>query len=227
MTKDEVRTHIQEVGIIPALRVSTEEDALFAADVLAQGGIRVLEIPMTVPGAFDVLSHLTRKSPNMVVGAGTVLDQETARRCVDAGAMFLTSTGLVMDVVELAVKHDVLVLPGALTPTEVITAWKAGADFVKVFPCSQLGGDVYIRELRTALPRIPLVAAGGIRQNTAAQFIHAGASAIGVGKELVPPDAVEQRKADWILELAHRFVSIVKNARSQPGERQERVVKFR
>jgi 2-dehydro-3-deoxyphosphogluconate aldolase/(4S)-4-hydroxy-2-oxoglutarate aldolase len=227
MTKDQVRTCIQETGIIPALRVSTEDDALFAADVLLQGGIPVIEIPMTVAGAFEVLSHLTRKNPQIVVGAGTVLDADTARRCLDAGAMYLTTTGLVMDVVELGVKAGVLVLPGALTPTEVISAWKAGADFVKVFPCNQLGGDVYIRELRTALPGIPLVAAGGIRQNTAAHYIHAGASAIGVGKELLPHDAVEQRKTDWILELAHRFVSIVKNARSQPGERQDRVVTFR
>lgn len=227
MTKDEVRACIQDVGIIPALRVSTADDALFAADVLIEGGIPVIEIPMTVAGAFDVVTQLTKRNPKLVVGAGTVLDTETAQHCLDAGAMYLTSTGTVLDVVELAVKNHVIVLPGALTPTEVITAWKAGADFVKVFPCTQMGGDVYIRELRTALPQIALVAAGGVRQNTAANYIHAGASAIGIGKELLPHDAVEQRKADWILELAHRFVSIVRNARSQPGERQARVVTFR
>ena len=227
MTRDEVRSRIQDVGIIPALRVSTAEDALFAAGVLKRGGIPVIEVPMTVHGAFDVLRRLAQSDSKMVVGAGTVLGEETARRCIDAGAMFLTSTGLIMSVVELAAKENVLVLPGALTPTEVITAWKAGADFVKVFPVTQLGGDVYIRELKTALPQIPLVASGGVRQSTAAHYIHAGASAIGVGKELVPHEAVERRKEDWILELAHRFTSIVKNERSQPGERKDSVVTFR
>jgi 2-dehydro-3-deoxyphosphogluconate aldolase/(4S)-4-hydroxy-2-oxoglutarate aldolase len=227
MTKEEVRACIQQTGIIPALRVSTAEDALFAAEILVRGGIPVIEIPMTVAGAFDVVKKLASCDAKITVGAGTVLDAETARRCIDSGAMFLTSTGLLPDVVDVAVKHNVLVLPGALTPTEVILAWRAGADFVKVFPCTQLGGDVYIRSLHAALPQIPLIAAGGVRQNTAAHFIHAGAVAIGVGKELLPHDAVEHRKADWILELAHRFVSIVKNARSQPGERKDSVVTFR
>ncbi len=227
MNKEQVRTRIQEVGIIPALRVSTAEDAFFSADVLMQGGIPIIEVPMTVGGALDVLTQVARNNPQMVVGAGTVLDEETARRCIDAGAMFLTSTGLVVEVVEFAAKHDVLVLPGALTPTEVIGAWKAGADIVKVYPCTLLGGEVYIRELHSAFPKLPLVAAGGVRQNNAAQYIHAGSAAIGIGKELLPQEAVTRRKADWILELAHRFNSIVKNARAEPGSRMDDVVTFR
>ncbi len=227
MDQQAASARIAEIGIIPALRVSSAADALFAAETLCRGGIPIVEIPMTVPGAFAVLAELTSKYPDMLVGAGTVLDDETARRCLDSGAQFLTSTGFDLGVVELAVKQGVTILPGALTPTEVMAAWKAGADLVKVFPCAQMGGETYIRALREAFPNIPLIASGGVKQSTAAQFIHAGAVAIGVGKELLPHDAVEHRKADWILELVHRFLSIVRNARNHTGEHKASVVTFR
>jgi 2-dehydro-3-deoxyphosphogluconate aldolase/(4S)-4-hydroxy-2-oxoglutarate aldolase len=151
----------------------------------------------------------------MIVGAGTVLDAETARRCVDAGASFLTAPGFSQAIVEYAAKDEVAVLPGALTPTEVVAAWKAGADFVKVFPCAQVGGDKYIRALKTALPQIPLIAAGGVNQQNATSFILAGAAAIGVGTELIPPDAIERREVDRIQELAHRFLGFVEDARQR------------
>jgi 2-dehydro-3-deoxyphosphogluconate aldolase/(4S)-4-hydroxy-2-oxoglutarate aldolase len=151
----------------------------------------------------------------MIVGAGSVLDTEMARRCVDAGAKFLTNEGFDLEVVEFAVKEGVVVLPGALTPTEVITAWKAAADFVKVFPCAQLGGDTYIRALKAALPEVPLIAAGGVNQLTAGNLILAGAAALGVGRELIPNEAIQQRRAGWVRELAQRFLGLVKNARSQ------------
>jgi len=215
MTKQDVRARIEDVGIVPAVRLSSAEDARFAAEAIYRAGLPIAEITMTVPGALDLIAGLVRDFPDMVVGAGTVLDADTARRSIDAGAGFLTSTGLEMSVVDVAVKADILALPGALTPTEIITAWKAGADFVKVFPCSQLGGDSYIRALKAALPQIHLIAGGGVRQHTAGQYIAAGASAVGIGKELVTHEAVRLRKAEWILELAHRFMSIVKNARSQ------------
>jgi 2-dehydro-3-deoxyphosphogluconate aldolase / (4S)-4-hydroxy-2-oxoglutarate aldolase len=170
---------------------------------------------MTVPGAIDVISHLARSVPEMIVGAGTVLDTEMALRCLDAGAKFLTSPGLVMEVVEIAVKNDVAAIPGALTPTEVITAWKAGADFVKIFPCMQVGGPAYIRALKVPLPQVHLIASGGVNQQTAVSFILAGATALGVGAELIPQEALELQHEGQISELARRFLIMVQSARAQ------------
>jgi 2-dehydro-3-deoxyphosphogluconate aldolase/(4S)-4-hydroxy-2-oxoglutarate aldolase len=215
MNKQEVRARIEEVGIIAAVRVSSAEDACFAAETVNRGGIPVAEITVTVPGAMEVISDLARRIPEMVVGAGTVLDIETAKRCLDAGAKFLTSPGLVLEVVEFAVKNEVAVLPGALTPTEVIMAWKAGADLVKVFPCAQVGGDSYIRALKAPLPHVPLIASGGVNQQTALNFVLAGAAALGIGGELIPKEAVQRRRAEHILELARRFTKLVKEARSR------------
>ena len=215
MKNAEVRARIEEIGIIPGIRVSTPERARFAAEAVNRSGIPIAEITMTVPGAIDVITHLAKNLPEMVVGAGTVLDAEMARRCLDAGATFLTSTGLVTEVVEFALKNDVVVFPGAMTPTEVIEAWEAGADFVKVFPCAELGGERYIRALKLALPQIPLIAAGGVNQQTAANYILAGATAIGVGTELIPTEAIERRQAKRIRELALRFSGFVKEARER------------
>ncbi|MGA3041293.1 MAG: 2-dehydro-3-deoxyphosphogluconate aldolase, partial [Bryobacteraceae bacterium] len=140
MKKADIRARIQEFGIIPGIRVATREHARFAAEAVSRSGIPIAEITMTVPGALDVIAHLAKTLPDMVVGAGTVLEIETAHRCLDAGAMFLTSTGLVPEVVEFALKNDVVVFPGAMTPTDVIAGWKMGADFVKIYPCGPLGG---------------------------------------------------------------------------------------
>ena len=215
MNKAQVRAQIEEFGIIPAIRLSSAEQARFAAEAVHSAGLPIVEIPLTVPGALDLISALRKDFPDLVVGAGTVLDAGTARRALEAGALFLTSTGLDVTVVGLAVAEGVLALPGALTPTEIINAWKAGADFVKVFPCGSLGGDTYIRALKAALPQIRLIAGGGVQQHTAGRYISAGASAIGVGKELITNEAIRLRKAEWILELAHRFMAAVKNARTQ------------
>src|SRR5271169_6008661 len=166
MNKAEVRASIEEIGIIPAIRVSKVELALFAAEAVNRAGIPIAEVTMTVPNALDVISQLARSLPDMIVGAGTVLDAETAQRCLDAGARFLTSPGLVMEVVEFAVKNDVVIFPGVLTPTDVIAAWKAGADFVKIFPCAQVGGPAYIRALKVPLPQVQLIASGGVNQTT-------------------------------------------------------------
>jgi 2-dehydro-3-deoxyphosphogluconate aldolase/(4S)-4-hydroxy-2-oxoglutarate aldolase len=215
MKREEVRARLEEIGIMPIVRVSSAEEARFAAEAVASGGIPIVEVAMTVPGASEVISQLVRSAPEMIVGAGSVLDTEMAQLCVDAGAKFLTSEGFDLEVVEFAVKEGVVVLPGALTPTEVITAWKAAADFVKVFPCAQLGGDSYIRALKVALPQVPLIAAGGVNQLTAGNFVLAGAAALGVGRELIPKEAIQQRRPEWIRELARRFLGLVKNARSQ------------
>lgn len=169
---------------------------------------------MTVPGAVDVIKQLAQRHPDMIVGAGTVLDTETARRCVDAGAKFLTSTGLVTEVVAFALKSNVLAIPGALTPTEVIAAWKSGADLVKIFPAAPMGGDQYIRSLKLPLSQVSLIAAGGVNQQTAVNYIRAGASALGVGMELLPRDAVHRRQDQRIHELARRFLGFVAEART-------------
>jgi len=212
--KNEIRARIEEIGIIPGVRVSSAADARFAAETVNRGGIPIAEITVTVPGAMDVISDLTRRIPEMVVGAGTILDIQMAQRCLDAGAKFLTSPGLVLEVVEFALKNDVVVFPGALTPTEVITAWKAGADFVKIFPCAQVGGDSYIRALKAPFPQVPLIASGGVNQQTAFNFVLAGAVALGIGGELIPREDVKLRHEHRILELARRFTRMVKDARS-------------
>jgi 2-dehydro-3-deoxyphosphogluconate aldolase/(4S)-4-hydroxy-2-oxoglutarate aldolase len=168
-----------------------------------------------VPGAAEVISDLVRRSPDMIVGAGSIFDVPTASLCLDAGAKFLTTDALDLGIVEFAVQQHVVIFPGALTPTEVFTAFKAGADFVKVFPCAPLGGESYIRALKAPFPQVPIIAAGGVNQKTAAGFILAGATALGVGKELIPQEAVEGRRADQIRELARRFLGFVTEARAR------------
>jgi len=198
---------------VPAVRVSSEHVARFAAEAVAAGGIPIVEIEMTVPGALDVIKYLVEHIPDMAVGAGSVYDTETARRCIGAGAKFLTTDGLDVSIIEFANKEEIAVWPAALTPTEVINAWKAGPDFVKVFPCAPVGGESYIRILKKAFSHIPLIAAGGVNQQTAQKFILAGASALGVGGELIPDDALRLKQADRIRELAHRFVKFVNDGR--------------
>src|SRR5271170_6948473 len=215
MKRKDVRARIEETGIIPGVRVSTADLALFAAEAVNKAGIPVAEITMTVPGAIDVIAQLAGKYPDFIVGAGTVLDAETAKRCLDAGARFLTGPDLVPEVVEFALKNDVVMIPGALTPSEVIAAWKAGADFVKIFPCAPVGGHKYIRALKVPLAQVPLVAAGGVDQVTAPKFILAGASALGIGAELLPLEALQLREETWIHELARRFMAMVQDARAQ------------
>ena len=215
MNKEQVHARIQEIAIIPGVRVGSAEHARYAAEALHRSGIPVAEITMTVPGALGVISDLTSSLPEMIVGAGTVLDAQTAERCVDAGAKFLSSTGLVPEVVEMARKKGVLVIPGALTPSEVIQAWKAGADFVKIFPCAPLGGDAYIRALKAPFPQIPFVAAGGVNQQTAVSYILAGAAALGVGGELLPKEALEHGQEERLGELARRFLAKIRDARAR------------
>jgi 2-dehydro-3-deoxyphosphogluconate aldolase/(4S)-4-hydroxy-2-oxoglutarate aldolase len=215
MTREEVRARIEEIGVIPAIRVSTAEDALLAAEAVAGAGIPIVELTMTVPGAIDVIASLVKGHPDLVVGAGTVWDAETAARCLDAGAMFLTSTGLDLDVVRFAHERNTVVFPGALTPSEVMAAWKAGADFVKIFPCSQMGGAAYIKTLKAPFPKVPLIASGGVNQQNVAEFILSGAAAVGVGGHLIPKKAIQLQQPHRIHELARRFVGEVDAARRE------------
>jgi len=212
--REAVRGWIEDIGVIPAVRVSTAEDALFAAEAVAGGGIPIVEVELTVPGAIKVIAHLVKNVPDMVVGAGSVLDAEMARGCLEAGASFLTSDGLDTGMVEFALKQGVVVFPGVLTPTELITAWKTGCDFIKVVPCSNVGGDGYIRDLKGPFPNVPLIAAGGVNQQNASKYILAGALALGIGGELVPKEAIRMRQSDRIGELARRFVDFVKSGRA-------------
>ena len=216
MDKQKVRDRIIEIGIVPVVRASSPGEACVAAEAVCQGGIPIVEITMTVPGAVDVIRELVKNcASDVLIGAGTVLNPEAARRCLDAGAQFLVSPGLNLKTVELAVREGKLIMAGALTPTEVITAWDAGADFVKIFPCGQVGGAKYIKALKGPLPQIPLVPTGGVNLNTAAEFIEAGAAALGIGGELVQADALKSNKPEIIAENARKFLAIVKQARAQ------------
>jgi 2-dehydro-3-deoxyphosphogluconate aldolase / (4S)-4-hydroxy-2-oxoglutarate aldolase len=217
MKREEVHQKIEQVGIVPAVRAASAADARFAAETVAHAGIPIVEITTTIPGAAELISDLVHNVPDIVVGAGTILDLDTARACLKAGAHFLTSPGLDLEIVTFARQQDVLVMPGALTPTEVMAAWKAGSDFVKIFPCAQLGGDSYIKALRGPFPRLPLIAAGGVNQQTASNFMLAGATALGIGGELIPRGAIELRQPERIRELARRFLHLVKSARIQMG----------
>jgi 2-dehydro-3-deoxyphosphogluconate aldolase/(4S)-4-hydroxy-2-oxoglutarate aldolase len=217
MTKEQISARIHEIGIMPSVCVNAEDLAIFAAETVYQAGITVVEITMTVPNAVAVIAQLTRLYPDLLVGAGTVLDLEMSKRCVDAGARFLTSPGLIPEMTQYAHANDILSIPGALTPSEVIAAWKEGADYVKIFPCAQMGGDRYIRALKIPLPQIPLIASGGVNQLTAANFIFAGAASIGIGSELMPRKALHTRQGQWIHELARRFIETVHNARVHMG----------
>jgi 2-dehydro-3-deoxyphosphogluconate aldolase/(4S)-4-hydroxy-2-oxoglutarate aldolase len=215
VNKQDVRGRIEDVGVIPAIRASSTEDARFAVEAVSRGGIPIVEVTLTVPDAHGVISHLVQNAPEVIVGAGGISDVETARRCLDDGAKFLTSDGFDPEIVDFALKESVVVIPGTLTPSEVLRAWKMGPDFVKVVPCAQVGGDSYIRALKNMFPGVPFIAAGGVNQQTASGFILAGAVALGIGAELIPREAIRMRQPDRIAELARRFIGFVRSAPSQ------------
>jgi 2-dehydro-3-deoxyphosphogluconate aldolase / (4S)-4-hydroxy-2-oxoglutarate aldolase len=215
MKKREVRERIERIGIVPVIRATSAEEALFAAESVCDGGIPIVEITMTVPGALEVISHLVKALPDVLVGAGTVLDKKMARKCADAGAQFLVTPGFDVATVAEAKKLHLLIMAGALTPTEVIAAWKSGADFVKVFPCANLGGPNYIKALKGPLPQVPLVPTGGVNLETAPEYLRAGAVALGVGGELIHKEALTERRAEFIRVLASQFVELVKESRTR------------
>ena len=218
MTKEDVCGRIKEVGILPGIRVPSAADAMFAAGEMFNCGIPVVELTMTVPGALGVLKELARMAPQVVVGAGTVLDTRTAAACMDAGAAFISSPGVDSTVVEFTVANNVCSIPGALSPSEIMEALSAGADMIKIFPCAQVGGPDYIKALRAPFPDVRFIPAGGVNQQTAADFIRRGASALGIRHELIPPEAVTLRDHNWIQELAGRFLGIVQRTRAELAE---------
>ena len=215
MTRETVRANIAEIGIIPAVRLSSADDARFAAEVIYSSGIPIVEVTMTVPGATAVIAQLAKQNSALIVGAGSVFDVATAQKCLDAGAAFITTTGLDLEIVNFVHKRETVLFPGALTPGEVMAAWKAGVDFVKIFPCSQLGGAPYIKALKAPFPQVPLIASGGVNQLNVADFILAGATAVGVGAHLVPKKAIELRQPHRIRELSLRLANTVRETRKQ------------
>ena len=214
MNKSDVIKQIRDTGIIPVVRATSAEEAMLAIDAIHAGGVSVLEITMTVPGAVGVIEQLAKKyGEDVLVGAGTVLDPETARVCILAGAQFVVSPALNVDTIAICRRYGITIMPGALTPTEVVQAWTAGADFVKVFPAGALGGASYLKASKAPLPQIELVPTGGVSLKTAADFIKAGASALGVGADLVDLKAIRDGQASVITERAKQYVEIVREAR--------------
>jgi 2-dehydro-3-deoxyphosphogluconate aldolase/(4S)-4-hydroxy-2-oxoglutarate aldolase len=227
MKKLEVRALIEKIGIVPVIRAATPQEAKFAAEAVWQGGIPIVEITMTIPQALDVISALVKTMPKLLVGAGTVVNQDLALQCFDVGAQFLVTPGFSQKTVAAAHNLDMLIIAGALTPTEVMTAWDAGVDFVKIFPCSNLGGPSYIKALKGPLPHVPLVPTGGVNLDTAADYIRAGAAALGVGGELVLKHAFQERKPELISNLATRYAELVKETRTTMAAKSERTAEAR
>ncbi|HJT28933.1 MAG TPA: bifunctional 4-hydroxy-2-oxoglutarate aldolase/2-dehydro-3-deoxy-phosphogluconate aldolase [Pyrinomonadaceae bacterium] len=213
--KSKVIQKIRDTGVIPVVRATTADEAMRAIDAIREGGISVLEITMTVPGAVKVIEDVAKRyGDDALVGAGTVLDPETASACVAAGAQFVVSPALNLETIARCRELDIAVMPGALTPTEVVQAWNAGADFVKVFPAGAVGGPSYLKSLKAPLPQIELVPTGGVSLKTAADFIRAGAAALGVGADLVDINAIREGQSALITERAKQFIEIVREARA-------------
>jgi 2-dehydro-3-deoxyphosphogluconate aldolase/(4S)-4-hydroxy-2-oxoglutarate aldolase len=206
---------LREVGIIPVIRAPSADAAVAVVEALVQAGLTVAEITMTVPNAIDAIASVARRFADQVlVGAGTVTDADTARRAVDAGAEFIVTPCLVPEVIDAARRADIAVLPGALTPTEVLNAFRLGGDMVKVFPAQSVGGAAYLRALRGPFPEIPLVPTGGVTLENVRDMFGAGAVAIGVGIELISRDALARRDYAAIGALASQFIAAVREART-------------
>ncbi|HEY7403428.1 MAG TPA: bifunctional 4-hydroxy-2-oxoglutarate aldolase/2-dehydro-3-deoxy-phosphogluconate aldolase [Candidatus Angelobacter sp.] len=216
MTKNEVRNRILDVGIIPVIRAQSVSQAMQAAEAVCKGDIPIVEITMTVPNAVEALRQLSRNmKPRLLVGAGTILHADTVEECVEAGAEFIVTPGFSAEIVARAKKLDKLVMAGALTPTEVMEAWNAGSDFVKIFPCGSVGGPKYIKALKAPFRNVPMIPTGGVNPGNAADFLRAGADALGIGGELVSAVALKAGDLSAITAAAQQFLDIVRKTRSQ------------
>lgn len=205
---------ILDLGVVPIIRCETAEMGLGAARAIYKGGLPVLEVTMTVPGALGLLEKLSDEfGDKLLLGAGTVLDSETARACMLAGARFLVTPGLDVRTIEIAKRYSVPIFPGALTPTEIQTAWQAGADLIKVFPCSAMGGASYIKALKAPLPQVLLAPTGGVDIHNLGEFFDAGSDAVAVGSSLMDTKALREGRFDVIEKSAAAFLKAVKKAR--------------
>lgn len=215
MKKQEVLSRVGEVGIVPVVRASSAEEAMQVVKAITAGGIPILEITMTVPRAVRVIEQVADAyGDEVLLGAGTVLDAETARACILAGASFVVSPSLNLATIEMCRRYSVAVMPGALTPTEVVTAWQAGANVVKIFPCGAMGGAKYLRALKAPLPQIEMIPTGGVSLQTVKEFIAAGAFALGVGADLVDTKAIRAGEPEKVTAAARAYVAAVQEARS-------------
>jgi len=214
MDKKGVFDRMVAEGLVPVIRVTSAAEAIDVADAIKEGGCSVIEITMSVPGAIDVIKELTKKyGDNIIMGAGTILDPETGRAALLAGAQFIVAPTLNLELIRLAHRYSAVVIPGAMTPTEILTAWEAGADMVKVFPAAQLGGPEYIKALRGPMPQILYVPTGGVSLQNAGAFIKAGATALGAGGELVDKKAMKEKKFNIISDNTRAFLKAIKEAR--------------
>ena len=206
---------IRDVGLVPIVRTAFPEDALRAAEAIIAGNIGIAEITMTVPNAIQVMEQVTeRYGDRVLLGAGTILDAESCRAALLAGAQFIVTPSLNLQVIEMARRYSKPCFPGALTPTEVVTAWQAGADMVKIFPCGPVGGPQYIKALKGPFPQIEFIPTGGVNLETTPQFISAGASAVAVGSELVDLKALREGKLEVITTRARQFLEAVRSGRA-------------
>lgn len=216
MTKEAILSAITQIGIVPIVRTDSAEGAVKAIEAVYRGGIRAAEITMTVPGAIKALERLADQfGDQIVLGAGTVLDAETARICMLAGAQFFVTPALRLSTIEMAQRYSKPIMPGALTPTEILTAWEAGADAIKVFPCGNVGGAKYIKALKAPFPHIEMVPTGGVNLETCGDFLKAGACAVGVGGELIDAATIKAGKFEVFEERARQFLAAVAKARAQ------------
>ena len=209
-----VLERIREVGVLPVLRATSADSAMALADAIAEGGIAAMEVTMTVPGAIGVMRRLAVERPELLIGAGTVLDPETARICILEGAQFVVSPAFNPHTVSLCRRYSIAVLSGALTPTEVITAWEAGSDIIKVFPASAMGGAKYLKSLKAPLPQVELIPTGGVSLANAKDFLDAGAFALGVGADLADEQAVREGRSSAVTHIAKQYAEIVHSYRS-------------
>src|SRR5215475_2508335 len=201
--------------MVPVVRTTSAENAIQAVEALYRGGIRAAEVTMTVPGAVRALEKLAdRFGDKLMLGAGTVLDPESARICMLAGAEFFVTPSLRPATIEMAKRYSKVICPGALTPTEVLTAWEAGADVVKVFPCGNVGGPKYIKALKGPFPHIEMIPTGGVNLETAGEFLKAGACAVAVGGELVDAKLMNEGKLDVLEERARQYLDVIARARA-------------
>jgi 2-dehydro-3-deoxyphosphogluconate aldolase/(4S)-4-hydroxy-2-oxoglutarate aldolase len=218
MTKEDDLRRVLDCGIVAVVRSPDSEQLVEACAALADDGVSVVEITMTVPGALQVLGRVRAAlGDRVLLGAGTILDPETARAALLAGAEYVVAPNLNLEVIRVCRRYGKLVMPGAFTPTEILTAWEAGADIVKVFPADVLG-PAFFKAVRAPLPQVRLMPTGGVDLKTAADFLRAGACCLGVGGQLVEPKAVAERNFDRIRDLARQYVAVVKEVRSQKSE---------
>ena len=213
--KEKAMKLIHDTGLIPIIRVESAETAFRVADAFLAGGVKIIEVTMSVPGAVEVVEKLVEQfGDKVLIGTGTVLDGKMAEKVIKAGSQFIVSPNYSRELIETVMKHKKPIIPGALTPTEILDAYTIGADAVKVFPCGTVGGASYLKAIRGPLPQIPLVPTGGVNLETAGPMLDAGAFALGVGGAITDKKAIEEGRFEVITENVRKFLDIVKEYRN-------------